>query len=224
MKKHYQTVIFVAMDYERQNIFADYAFQPVTDQQSPFPCFHTQDGIFLIETGMSKTNAAAAAQWVFDHITADRYINVGLVGSLNPELEYGEVMLANEVRFHDVDVRPFDTKYQLGQIPGTKISTYPLKELSLEPSIKRVRVITGDLFVTDQSILNEIKQEYQPHCVDMEIAAIAHVAYLHNKLAALSSIKIVSDKADSNATDDFYSEERLFHDVRPVIKSILSST
>jgi adenosylhomocysteine nucleosidase len=217
MKNKYKTVFFVAMDYERINMFPSEHLKRMDDVSCPFPCFNGKNDTFLIETGISKTNAAAAAQWVFDHITAEQYINVGLVGSLHPDYHYGDAVVARECRFHDIDIRPLFQSHRLGQVPAAKLYTYPLRDPSIGGKIPCVRVITGDLFVTDHRVLDEIKQEYDPHCVEMEIAAIAHVAYLHNTLANLSSIKVISDKADENASEDLYTEERLFHAIKPVI-------
>lgn len=209
------------MDYEREHMFEKHTFERKLEINSPFPCFQGGKNCLLIETGISKTNASAAAQWAFDHIEAERYINVGLVGSLTQAHHYGDVLIAEECRFHDVDIRPFFSDHKLGQIPACTLSRYPLQEVELEGDLPRARVISGDLFVTNHQVLREIITEYSPDCVDMEIAAIAHVAYLHNKLGSLASIKVISDKADASATEDFYTEERLFHTILPITKRLV---
>ncbi|NTU72779.1 5'-methylthioadenosine/S-adenosylhomocysteine nucleosidase, partial [Candidatus Roizmanbacteria bacterium] len=95
-----RTVIFVANDYEAENIFSLKEFSIVENE--PFKTWkHSTKNIYVVITGIGKTNAGAAAQWALLKFDPDHCINLGLVGGLNTELKIGEVMQVSACAFHE---------------------------------------------------------------------------------------------------------------------------
>lgn len=222
-KQKFSKIFLIGADYELDNIFRDIQLTSCFDDLSPFFKFKTTPDkkCLIIITGFSKTNASAAAQFTIDHFESDSFINMGLVGAINPSLNIGDVVEVSECRFYDVDFTAF--KYEVGQLPSTDIYIYPLTTL-LSDEVKKIRLISGDRFVTDKSVFPEEILQYNPDCVEVEMTSIAHVFYINGLLERLSSIRTVSDKADAQASQDFYNDpEKMFSKTNQVIKNILKN-
>lgn len=78
------------------------------------------------------------------------------------------------------------------------------------------RIVTGDQFVAERSVKDEIASWTEGYCTEMEGAAIAQAAYL-NKIPFVI-VRAISDKADDSATMDYPTFERqaIEHSVRLV--------
>ena len=63
------------------------------------------------------------------------------------------------------------------------------------------RIVTGDRFISDAEVKADIVERFKPMCVEMEGAAIAHVATA-NKIPFVV-IRSMSDKADDSADMSF---------------------
>lgn len=222
-KYKFSRIFLIGADYELDNLFEGITLTDCFPNMSPFFRFKaTADNQSLIViTGFSKTNASAASQFIIDHFEADNYINMGLVGAINSTLNIGDVVQVSECRFYDVDFTAF--KYEIGQLPSTVIYKYPLLAV-LGPDIKKVKLISGDQFVTDTSFLPREIKEYQADCVEVELTSIAHVFYINGLLDRLSSIRTVSDRADKQASSDFYNNPKhIFSNTNNVIKTYLKN-
>ena len=157
----------------------------------------------IIETGIGKSNAAAAAQFALQNYPASQYINTGLVGAFNKSLQLGQVIQVLKCRFFDVDVTPFG--YALGQLPKCTLVEYPISQKKIKNTeITPVFLVSGDTFLNKSELREKIIRDLSPDVVDMELASIAHIFYLHGKLASLTSIKVISDYADQSSHLDFY--------------------
>lgn len=214
----YKTIFLVAMGFEVENIFGVNDFKKVEDKTA-FEIYE-KGNMAVIKTGVSKTLAAAGAQWAVDNFEPDRWVNVGLCGSLNEKFDFGEVVAVSECRFHDLDVRGLTKECKIGQISPEKEYKYKLTT-ELVSDLKQGKCITGDLFVTDRSKFKEIMDEYSPDLVEMELTAIAQVMYVNEQIQKLSSLKVISDKANDNAGGDFENiEDKLFEKIRDIIAEI----
>jgi 5'-methylthioadenosine/S-adenosylhomocysteine nucleosidase len=201
--KRFERVFLIGDDYEFRNIFAGIEVMDIVDkgEKKPFVRKQTPDNKnLIILTGFSKANAGAASQYVLDHYKAKEYINMGLVGSLSDEFSRGDTVMVSECRSYDTDFGAFG--YELGQIPQTPIYRYNLKVW--EAGLPKVKIVSGDRFVTDRRVLENIFKVYDPDCVEVELATIAHVFYRNGKLDSLISVRAISDKADKVAPTDFY--------------------
>ncbi|MFA5894578.1 MAG: 5'-methylthioadenosine/S-adenosylhomocysteine nucleosidase [Candidatus Shapirobacteria bacterium] len=214
----YKTIFLVAMGFEVENIFGVNEFKKVEDKTA-FEIYE-KGNMAVIKTGVSKTLAAAGTQWAVDNFETERWVNVGLCGSLNEKFDFGEVVAVSECRFHDLDVRGLTKECKIGQISPEMEYKYKLTT-ELVSDLNQGKCITGDLFVTDRSKFKEIMDEYSPDLVEMELTAIAQVMYVNEQIQKLSSLKVISDKANDNAGNDFDNiEEKLFEKIRKIIAEI----
>jgi nucleoside phosphorylase len=212
-------VFLVAMGFEVEKMFQSNGFIK-SAKKTVFPIYE-KDDLGLVEIGVSKTMAAAGAQWAISNFETERWVNVGLCGSLNNELGFGDVVEVGECRFHDLDVRGLNPECKIGQVSPDQEYIYKLKD---HFGLKKAKCITGDIFVNERPKLKEIIEEYSPDVVEMELTAIAQVMKVNGQLSKLSSLKVVSDKANDEAGSDFDNiEERLFEKIKKFVSQITSS-
>jgi len=58
------------------------------------------------------------------------------------------------------------------------------------------RIVTGEAFICEDGLKEEIASSYDPYCVEMEGAAIGHVAEINE--VPFIIIRSISDNADKN--------------------------
>lgn len=167
--------------------------------------------VVVVRSGIGKVNAGICTQILVDEYLVDGVINTGIAGSLNADIEIGDMVLATDTVQHDVDATGFG--YELGVIPRMETSTFiadkKLRDLAKEccervnPDIKVFcgRVVSGDQFVSDKAKKQYILENFKGYCTEMEGAAIAQAAYLNN--IPFLIIRAISDKADDSATEDY---------------------
>ena len=72
----------------------------------------------LVRCGVGKVNAAICAQLLITHFGVGRIINTGVAGSLDREINIGDLVVSTDAVQHDMDLR---TDYLKG---GTKNDDY----------------------------------------------------------------------------------------------------
>ena len=70
----------------------------------------------VVQCGVGKVNAAMCVQILADLFHATHILNTGVAGSLNADLDIGDILVSEKAIQHDVDVSALG--YQLGKIPG----------------------------------------------------------------------------------------------------------
>jgi adenosylhomocysteine nucleosidase len=152
--------------------------------------------IVLLRCGIGKVQAAAGCAILVDRFRPVLVFNTGSAGGIDRSLSFGDVIIANGLLYHDVDVTAFN--YAPGQIPGqpqifavdgdlilkAEKAVDELKaEKSLPESLNHVRGLigSGDAFVCDPVHIEELKKTFPKlRAVEMEGAAIAHTCTLFN--------------------------------------------
>ncbi len=172
--------------------------------------------VVVVRCGIGKVNAALCVQILADRFGVTHVINTGIAGSLNAELDIGDILISKDVVHHDVDVRIFG--YRLGEVPQLGVREFPadvdMAQLALRlcaevnPGIhgKIGRVVSGDQFISDSGVKEHLIREFAGDCAEMEGASIAQGAWL-NGLPFLI-IRAISDKADNSAEMDYPTFER----------------
>ncbi len=167
--------------------------------------------VVVVQSGIGKTNAAVCTQILIDIFHAEVVINTGVAGSLNPEINIGDIVVSTEVLHHDMDGTEFG--YPKGQTPGMKDLSFPAddalrslavricREVNPEIEVFEGRIASGDQFISNQKIKDEIVKNFGAYATEMEGAAIGQAAYL-NKVPFLV-IRAISDKADGSAHVDY---------------------
>ncbi len=161
--------------------------------------------IVAIVSKIGKAYSSSATSILINQYKCDAILNVGSCGGVR-DANVGDIIIATESGYWDVDVRGFG--YKLGQIPGT--SEYFKSSLNIDEICSKITshkvlqgfVASGDSFVNDANKVEQIKVMYNNIlAIDMEGASIAQICSLYNIPYIL--VKKVSDKADKNATDSF---------------------
>lgn len=166
--------------------------------------------VVLVKSGIGKVKAAISATLLISNFKVKAVINTGSAGAIADILEVSDVVIANKVAYHDVNLLAFD--YKLGQLPGYEpyfICDQSLVQKAYQASekIKNIHVykgtiLTGDTFVADKNTVKELAKNFDnPFVCEMEGAAIAQVCHDFNTPFVI--IRSASDKADGNADVSF---------------------
>ena len=157
--------------------------------------------------GMGLVNASATTQHLIDAYGPGAVIFSGIAGNLNPALHVNDVVLGRTLRYLDTDMR------LVGQFkPGTAdrpIEEYHSDDRLLELADQALNdlnihhivgiIATGNYFVDDPQKVEQVIRETGADAVEMEGAAVAHVA-ARNDVPALV-IRALSDNADTDYED-----------------------
>ena len=177
-----------------------------------------------MRSGIGKVNAGICAQILADVFSVDAIINTGSAGSLNKNINIGDIVLSTDVVQHDMDATGFG--YRKGQIPQMpvfffnaddnlrRLAAEVCKEVNPDIQVFEGRIASGDQFVCDQDVKNRIVSEFSAYATEMEGAAIGQAAYL-NEIPFLV-VRAISDKADGSAQMDYSECEKaaVDHSVR----------
>ncbi len=165
----------------------------------------------VVRSGIGKVNAGICTQILADDFHVDCVVNTGIAGSLNAQIDIGDIVLSSDALQHDMDATGFG--YEMGVIPRMPRSVFPadshLIQLAkqacqkVNPDIKTFvgRVVSGDQFISNKEKKNWLEEKFHGFCTEMEGAAIAQAAYL-NEIPFLI-IRAISDKADDSAGMDY---------------------
>lgn len=165
--------------------------------------------VAVVCCGIGKVNAAACATLMIYRYQCEVLINAGIAGAVAHGLKTLDVVISKELCFHDQDqvMLKYFPKCELFEANQTLISLCEkacAKPGILNATYRLGRIATGDVFVNDVEVRNRIIAAKQPDCVEMEGAAIAHVAFASN--IPYLVIRTMSDCADGDANvtyDDF---------------------
>ncbi|MBQ6876630.1 MAG: 5'-methylthioadenosine/adenosylhomocysteine nucleosidase [Lachnospiraceae bacterium] len=163
--------------------------------------------VVVVQCGVGKVNAALCTQILADRFNVSAIINTGIAGSLQAEINIGDVVLSEDAIYHDMDVTVFG--YAAGEVPGIGRASFPAdhhlikvaeqscREANPDIDIFVGRVVSGDQFIMSREKKEWLKANFGGFCTEMEGAAIAHGAW-RNEIPFLI-IRAISDKADDSA-------------------------
>ncbi|HEO4283972.1 TPA: 5'-methylthioadenosine/adenosylhomocysteine nucleosidase [Streptococcus agalactiae] len=171
--------------------------------------------LVLVQSGVGKVMSAMSVAILVESFKVDAIINTGSAGAVATGLNVGDVVVADTLVYHDVDLTAFGYDYgQMSMQPlyfhsdKTFVSTFEAV-LSKEEMISKVGLIaTGDSFIAGQEKIDVIKGHFpQVLAVEMEGAAIAQAAQATGKPFVV--VRAMSDTAahDANITFDEFNIE-----------------
>ena len=164
----------------------------------------------VVQCGVGKVNAAMCAQILCSVFGVTHLVNTGIAGSLNADLDIGDLVVSKDAMYHDFDCVHFG--YEMGKVPGMDVVAFPADKTMMElafaaaeavnPGHTKVgRVASGDLFVAQREAKEAIIAKTQAFCTEMEGAAIAQTAYRNQVPFVI--LRAISDKADDSAEMDY---------------------
>lgn len=167
--------------------------------------------VVVVKCGVGKVNAAMCTQALADLYNVSGIINTGVAGSLNSEINIGDIVLATDTLEHDMDAAG------LGFAPGINpdmevnifktdadlhnIAVSAAEKAGLSVKIFSGRIVSGDQFISGKDKKLWLTKTFAGMCAEMEGAAIGHAAYLNN--IPYLVVRAISDKADDSAEMDY---------------------
>ncbi|MBR1866931.1 MAG: 5'-methylthioadenosine/adenosylhomocysteine nucleosidase [Lachnospiraceae bacterium] len=184
--------------------------------------------VVVVRSGIGKVNAAMCTQILVDEYQVRAIINTGIAGSLNADINIGDIVLSTDALEHDMDAVAFG--YPVGQIPRMdtlsfeadpelrRLAKEACEEVNPDVTVFEGRVVSGDQFVSDKAKKEWLVEQFAGYCTEMEGAAIAHAAYL-NQIPFLI-IRAISDKADDSASVDYpaFEAKAIEHSVKLLLE------
>ena len=105
--------------------------------------------IILVKCGVGKVNAARTTQIMIDKFDIDYIINIGSAGSINDDVEYGDIVIGKYVLQHDFDITAF------GHEKGY-ISNIGVKLESNTKLIKRCEYVIKNMKENNYKCINKV--------------------------------------------------------------------
>ncbi|WP_082197126.1 5'-methylthioadenosine/adenosylhomocysteine nucleosidase [Bacillus sp. FJAT-27916] len=177
--------------------------------------FHTGElndrDVVIVKSGVGKVNAALCAQILIDEFNVDTLINTGVAGGLYSELEVGDIVVSNQAVQHDMDITAFGhEKGYISDMSEDGKATYFQTDKELAEKTQAIAnevmkdnkayigtIASGDIFVSDQALKEELIESFDAYAAEMEGAAIAHVASVNQ--IPVTIIRAISDLANGEA-------------------------
>ena len=168
-----------------------------------------QHEVVLVQSGIGKVLSAMSVTILAETFGVDAIINTGSAGAVSEGLAIGDVVIADRLVYHDVDVTAFG--YAYGQMAGQEL--YYQADQTLMASLQKVLnqqgihnhvglIATGDSFIAGQEKVDTIKHHFpEVLAVEMEGAAIAQAAQAAGKPFLV--IRAMSDTAQGDANITF---------------------
>lgn len=163
--------------------------------------------IIALYCGVCKVNAAIATQILIDKFNVTNIILTGVAGAIDSRLNIGDTVISTEVAYHDVsdgiltEYHPWmDSIYFKCDSSLLTLSRRVLVENIFPQKIYFGKIVTGEAFISKNG-RREIIEKYNPLCVDMETASIAHVCYANN--TPVIAIRSITDTESECGTEVF---------------------
>lgn len=160
----------------------------------------------IVRCGIGKVNAGLCVQILCDLFDVTHVINTGVAGSLDEDIDIGDIVVSIDAMYHDMDVTGLG--YELGQVPQMKVLAFPAdamlrvaavkacREAAPEIGVFEGRVVSGDQFICGREKKDVIRKQFGGLCTEMEGAAIAQAAYINSVPFVI--VRAISDKADES--------------------------
>ena len=155
-----------------------------------------------------KVNAAICTQAMIDNFDIDKIINVGVACSLNDNVQIKNIVIASDVCEYDIDITALGE--QKGYINGLGVVKIPTDFNLSQKLIDCAKIVapthygtiaSGDTFIANNDLKQNIKNEFNAICGEMEGGAIGHVCMANNVPFAV--LRSISDGGNANAQIDY---------------------
>ena len=187
----------------------------------------------IILSGVGKVLASWALMTLEASGSYSWYCSLGTSGSLGTEA-IGSLYFCTEFAEWDMDIRPLGfkrgiTAYENQNNPlyATMHDTLANKIQTISGVKKKALVLSGDSFIADNSLSNELKKDFAhdlPILVDMESAALAKICSLrlHKPYCAF---RWITDNANKDASNNWQENvQRASEDFKTLPEHIVHAT
>lgn len=202
------SLIIIAMDEEFSHLLKslnnDYTEEKFNDE-TIYSFYRNNKKYIALRGRVGKVSTSFYLGQLSSKFEIERIFNLGTSGGYSNDVNIGDVIIAREVLYHDVDATGFG--YKIGQVPG-----FPLRYIcdnsfldnkvivSYGYKVHRGLIASGDSFITKNNLNKFAIEEYNPLCVEMEAGAVGQCSYLMN--IPFIIIRSISDKVKNNNNVD----------------------
>ncbi|QTL84134.1 5'-methylthioadenosine/adenosylhomocysteine nucleosidase [Borrelia miyamotoi] len=167
--------------------------------------------------GIGKVNMGLWTSYLLSKYNISHVINCGVAGGvINPKmnkLKVGDIVVSSEVAYHDFDLVKFGHK--VGQVPELP-QRFSADRNLLEKALKAIKInlqdvngytgliLSGDQFIDSSYLANIVANFEDVVAVDMEGAAVGHVAHIFN--VPFIVVRSISDIVNNEGNEVEYNE------------------
>ncbi len=157
---------------------------------------------------IGKVFSTLTASTLIEKFACQKLLFSGVAGAINPDLHIGDLIIADKLCQHDLDISIFG--HDFGYVPeGSKFveSDEKLREIAKEVASKNNlsliegTIATGDQFVASNERKEFISTNFQADALEMEGASVAVVCDALN--VPFFILRAISDTANDDAGVDF---------------------
>jgi len=157
---------------------------------------------------IGKVFATLTATMLIEKFACDILLFSGVAGAINKDLKIGDLIIADGLCQHDLDITAFGHPY--GYVPegevciATDVNLRSIaKEVALSKglTLKEGTIATGDQFVANSERKEWIESTFKADALEMEGASVAVVCSSLN--VPFFILRAISDSADMDASFNF---------------------
>jgi len=164
--------------------------------------------VTVVRCGVGLEKAAASTQTLINSYKIAHMIMSGTAGGVDSKLKIGDTIVSEELLYHEGTTK-------LMQIDSSFNKDTPFKAdenllLSMKKAIENTpppqavhfgRITSGSKFVTGKTF-KAVAEKFNPLCVDMETAAVAHVCAINN--IPFIAVRSITDTPEKSGILNFY--------------------
>lgn len=164
--------------------------------------------IVVAYSKIGKVFSTLTASTMIQHFNCDVLLFSGVAGGINPNLKIGDLIVATKLSQHDLDITAFG--HPMGFVPGGSVFVEPdakFIKLSKEVASELGKIVqegiiaTGDQFVHDEKVKDNIVKNFNADALEMEGGSVAVVCKSLN--VPFFVLRAISDTADTDANFSF---------------------
>lgn len=179
--------------------------------------------VIIGKTGIGKVNATMTTAFLLQKFRPKRVIFTGIAGGLHADLNPGDIVIGRKTLQYDygqvtndsVFTRntrnpvsresnplffPADSLLLLCAQSAAQTTDFKVMENQAKPPYIIIgTIVTGDLFVTSETKVKELRSKFNADATEMEGAAVAQLCWQQQVPCLI--IRSMSDKADSKAKE-----------------------
>jgi adenosylhomocysteine/aminodeoxyfutalosine nucleosidase len=164
--------------------------------------------VVIAYSKIGKVFSTLTASTMIQKFGCNTLLFSGVAGGINPKLKIGDLIVADKLAQHDLDITAFG--HPCGFVPGGKVFTptnQNLRNIAFEVAKQReINLIEGTIATGDQFIANESKKEFiqnsfEADALEMEGASVAVVCDALDVPCLI--LRAISDTANDDAEFSF---------------------
>ena len=170
----------------------------------------TYNGVDLViaYSKIGKVFSTLTASTMIQKFGCEKLLFSGVAGGINPSLKIGDLIVATKLSQHDLDITAFG--HPMGFVPGGSVFVDADKDLialskevakDLGKTVQEGIIATGDQFVHDSAVKDNIVKHFNADALEMEGASVAVVCNSLN--IPFFILRAISDTADTDASFSF---------------------